>query len=354
MAVMRPDGEHPPAYYLPRPRLALAFGLLLTCAGSGPPGQLRAATIDVGSHILLPNTAGQEVKIGVRGDELVAGVNLYAQVGDGGPELSQYGLPPGLDGPAITNVDLLTDTIFGSAIRQDVQPSVPQVVVASIEFVEPNRSTRADGMLATLTIDTRGFFAGQWPLWLDNVLPMHVNGPFATDFAGLPIGITNGLIQIAGPVRGDFDRDGDLDVADVDRLSEAIRNANGDPSFDLDGDGAVAFPDLRVLIEQELRTWFGDVNLDGEFGTSDLVLVFQAGEYEDSVVANSTWAEGDWNADLEVNSSDLVLAFQSSGFELGPRPAHAVPEPSVIRWLMVLLIMPAGRRRLLRCHPAGG
>ncbi|MCA9213464.1 MAG: lamin tail domain-containing protein, partial [Planctomycetales bacterium] len=41
----------------------------------------------------------------------------------------------------------------------------------------------------------------------------------------------------------------------------------------------------------------GDVNGDGVFDSSDLVAVLQAGEFEDAIDGNSTFAEGDWNGD---------------------------------------------------------
>ncbi len=59
----------------------------------------------------------------------------------------------------------------------------------------------------------------------------------------------------------------------------------------------------------------GDSNLDGLFDSSDLVTIFQAGEYEDALQDNSTWAEGDWNGDREFTSEDLVLAFQAGSYE---------------------------------------
>jgi hypothetical protein len=56
--------------------------------------------------------------------------------------------------------------------------------------------------------------------------------------------------------------------------------------------------------------------------------VFQAGQYEDGVTANSQWETGDWNGDAEFDSGDFVTAFQAGGFELGPRAAvQSVPEP---------------------------
>jgi hypothetical protein len=81
--------------------------------------------------------------------------------------------------------------------------------------------------------------------------------------------------------------------------------------MDLDRDGQVDRADLRQLVEVLMGTSFGDANLDGTFNSRDLVLVFQAGQYEDSIAGNSTWITGDWNCDGEFNSSDLVLAFQS-------------------------------------------
>lgn len=59
----------------------------------------------------------------------------------------------------------------------------------------------------------------------------------------------------------------------------------------------------------------GDSNRDGVFNSSDLVLVFQAGEYEDEIDGNSTFEEGDWNGDGDFDSADLVFAFQVDLFE---------------------------------------
>ena len=58
----------------------------------------------------------------------------------------------------------------------------------------------------------------------------------------------------------------------------------------------------------------GDSNHDGIFSSSDLVLVFQAGEFEDGVVGNSTFEEGDWDGDGDFTTRDLVLAFQADNF----------------------------------------
>ena len=138
---------------------------------------------------------------------------------------------------------------------------------------------------------------------------------------------------------GDFDGFGQLDGADVDRLMRGIAAATNDVRLDLNGDNFVNGDDLTVWVKDLKKTWFGDANLDGEFNTADLVEVFQAGQYEDAVDLNSTWATGDWNGDGDFNSRDLVFAFQDGGFEKGPRAAvHAVPEPSTTMLVAIAMI----------------
>jgi hypothetical protein len=146
---------------------------------------------------------------------------------------------------------------------------------------------------------------------------------------------------------GDLDGDGDCDAADIDALAAAIQAGQG--GKDLDGDGSVTEADRRYLIQVLKNTWIGDANLDGEFNSTDLVGVFQIGEYEDTANLNSGWADGDWNGDMEFNSSDFVLAFQAAGYEAGPRPQGApVPEPAstVVVGLLSLMAWVANRRAI--------
>ena len=63
----------------------------------------------------------------------------------------------------------------------------------------------------------------------------------------------------------------------------------------------------------------GDSNQDGAFNSSDLVLVFQAGEYEDNEGGNSTFGEGDWNGDGDFTTADLVYAFQKASYSAAAR-----------------------------------
>jgi hypothetical protein len=65
----------------------------------------------------------------------------------------------------------------------------------------------------------------------------------------------------------------------------------------------------------------GDSNDDGLFNSADLVLVFQAGKYEDNVPQNASFAEGDWNGDGDFTTADLVFAFQAGTYTGNSQPA---------------------------------
>ena len=93
-------------------------------------------------------------------------------------------------------------------------------------------------------------------------------------------------------------------------LCAAIARNEADQAFDLTQDGVVDYNDVDHLVVRILGTTAGDANADGRFDSADLVRVFQAGEYDDPAIGNSTWSTGDWNCDGEFTSSDLVVAFQ--------------------------------------------
>ena len=141
-------------------------------------------------------------------------------------------------------------------------------------------------------------------------------------------------------LEGDFDGDGILTVNDIDRLTQEVLNQSHRSEFDITGDGFVDSADRTRWVVELFATHFGDANLDGQFGTADLIVVFQAGQYEDHLKMNSTWSTGDWNGDAEFNSADLVLVFQNGAFEKGAAETpQAVAEPTggVLMYAIVLL-----------------
>ena len=127
---------------------------------------------------------------------------------------------------------------------------------------------------------------------------------------GIPGGEWNFPIRV---MPGDFHADGRLNERDIEALAAAIRS--GDPAFDLDGDGSSTSNDISVLVQDLMGTVIGDVNFDGRFDSTDLVVLFGAGEYEDTRTGNSTWTTGDLNGDGEFDSSDLVFALQFGSYQ---------------------------------------
>ena len=149
-------------------------------------------------------------------------------------------------------------------------------------------------------------------------------------------------------IAGDFNASGSLDLEDMDLMDRELRGPSTNRVFDLNEDALVAADDRHALIKDLLGTWYGDSNLDREFNTTDLVTVFQAGEYEDAIRENSSWATGDWNGDSDFDTADLVLAFQDGGFEQGSLPLlRAVPEPTSLLLLSagVIVVAACERRR---------
>ena len=181
----------------------------------------------------------------------------------------------------------------------------------------------------------------------DNFLPLW-NWNSSQSFVTRPDGELIFSDALGGGTPGDLNSNGVRDAGDIDALSAAIAANSNDGQFDLNGDGSVNAGDRATLITDLMNTFSGDSNLDGEFNSGDFVAVFTAGEYEDGVAGNSTWATGDWNGDGDFDSGDFVVAFAEGGFEIGPMEGGfmATPEPSAtILFAIGLLGFLANRRR---------
>ncbi len=162
--------------------------------------------------------------------------------------------------------------------------------------------------------------AAPWPTAADgNGFTLSLINPAAVTLDSYKLASSWSASERWGGSPGQLRRDGDLTgdglrtAADIDRLALAIRAS--DTQFDLNSSGATDLDDLDHLVRQVFGTAFGDSNLDGRFNSSDLVAIFQTGEYEDAISSNSGWADGDWNADGDFNSADFVFALQYGGYE---------------------------------------
>ncbi len=144
-------------------------------------------------------------------------------------------------------------------------------------------------------------------------------------------------------VFGDFDGSGVLDAADINDLTSQVAGGTNPSAYDLNSDSKVDVNDINVWVKDLFNSWIGDANLDGEFGSSDLVEVLSTGTYEADV--DAVWTSGDFDGSGRAGTSDLVVALADGGYESGPRAAvSAVPEPTSLV-LLVLGVLPLWRRR---------
>src|SRR5690606_4264452 len=85
--------------YFPNGGIMLKFTTLIVLLAITP-AVMASPFINVGTHNLQANAAGQTVQIYFTGGDLLQNVNLSVQIADGGPE------PGGvIDGPSLSNVD---------------------------------------------------------------------------------------------------------------------------------------------------------------------------------------------------------------------------------------------------------
>ena len=134
-------------------------------------------------------------------------------------------------------------------------------------------------------------------------------------------------------VRGDFDRDGTLDLTkDLRMLRVQIDSDKPDLLYDLDGDGVVTESDIAFWIERIRGRLIGDFNLDNRVDSSDLVDAHKFAKFKTGEEAD--WSMGDANGDRVFDSLDEKLIQMSGNYEATPSPrrsaASAVPEPILL------------------------
>ena len=149
------------------------------------------ADVTLGNYYLLPNKPNQTISIYVTGGAEVGALNFNLQSGNGGPAVG------GTPGPVFTNLDLVDSTIFASDYETPLDlGSSPQVLTWDILTAEDGDYVAANGLLATVTVDTTGFSDGEtFPLLINHTL----NGPTNFVYDGItPVTSTlvDGMITI--------------------------------------------------------------------------------------------------------------------------------------------------------------
>ena len=202
----------------------------------------------------------------------------------------------------------------GQFTRTNVLPSVPTKSGSDSAFADMD----SDGDLDLLTYQDTGL------IWFAN------DGDNTWGTGGTVVGDSRPYAEFG---TADIDSDGDQDVLAFDRwfenqefgksFVEHVRHWGAiSAAVDVDQDGDLdlftAKYDRLTLQKSQLVDLAGripgDSNGDGRFDSTDFVVVFQAGQYEDGISGNSTYATGDWNGDGEFDSADLVFAFQGGNY----------------------------------------
>ena len=129
-----------------------------------------------------------------------------------------------------------------------------------------------------------------------------------------------GIRVVALPFsEGDFNRDRQVDSADIDALSEHIRSMGTDELYDVNGDGLVDMDDHAFWVEDLKGILHGDADMDGAVEFEDFLQLSASFEME------AGWAGGDFNGDGIAEFDDFL---NLSG-NFGQAAAVAsVPEPS--------------------------
>jgi len=223
-------------------KMLLAFGGAI---GLLAPSALAVnPTIVVGNHVLIP-LPGQSFTISVTGGTVVSGVNFNAVVANGGPSLG------GTLGPSITNVNLVSGTIFApNNSGQQNATSTPAQFYSGL-VITNSGTVNASGTLATMTFDPSNYIGGTYSLKLAGFSNGNFSGDtdftVAPDYSAIPANITNGNIIVTFP--GDTNLDGIVNNNDAITFGRnyGLQTGASWAMGDFNGDGKINITDANLL-----------------------------------------------------------------------------------------------------------
>lgn len=109
---------------------------------------------------------------------------------------------------------------------------------------------------------------------------------------------------------GDANKDGEVNVLDIDLVNCWIGSSGSKEWYaeeiDVHRDGTLDRQDVDELLRL-VGTTYGDANLDGFFGSDDLVQIMESGLFETGQ-KGATWATGDFNGDQYATFDDIEFA----------------------------------------------
>lgn len=114
--------------------------------------------------------------------------------------------------------------------------------------------------------------------------------------------------SLSQSLTGDFNGDMQLDVSDVDQLLAEVNSGSHTNRFDLTSDGQVDQADLDELVLNQLKSRYGDTDLDGYVDGTDFNTL--AGNFGSLV---TSWSNGDFDGDGKVGFSDFVILANNFG-----------------------------------------
>ena len=241
--------------------------------------RMLAFTVDIGDHLLLPDTANQRIPIMISSDDpendpLIGGMTFRMSIGDG---------DEGDSTPKFTAIDY-TGSLWETFPRDVGSVNGPigatdELVEGNVIFSRTEDVVAMDGILATVVISTEGFNFGSFdltftgsPLTRETELLEPVPG-------GSPIThavdhVTNGSIQLGGwqnPVNPlDVDDNGSvfpldalivinfLNAEGVMMLDPPTEDFHPAPFYDTNGDNQVAPIDVLLIINELNRQTQGE------------------------------------------------------------------------------------------------
>jgi len=226
--------------------------------------QIAAPVIDVGKHVLLPDTPNQMVPIHVAGGQLTQGVVFNIQIGDGYPDV------PGSmdDGPNIAGVSLVEPgSVFGGVANTGNNPIETRGQIWVVGTSTSSGTVPAEGILANVTIDTTGWFGGDGPWELRLARTFSGDTNFQSPSGQFVPTITGGSIDIEAAKRWhsvkkptDVNGDGLISRADARDVINAVNTH-----------GSIELPTMPTGSLAALP--YVDTNNDGWLSPSDALLV---------------------------------------------------------------------------------